>query len=342
MSTGRTDVELDTTAPVALITGVGGQDGTYLAELLVSKGWQVHGITRPNDDGPPFLQYLDGVTVRYQDIADPIATTTAVQEIAPDYVFHLAGISSVWKSWQDPVTTARVNGVSAAALLDACLQQQEKSGKKVMVVNASSAEIFAGSTESPQTEDTPIRPTSPYGASKAFSHNLVQVYRARGLEGTNAILYNHESPRRPTTFVTRKITAAVAAIAAGKQDTLTLGDTSIRRDWGWAPDYVDAMYRMAMHGKGDDFIVATGEARSIMDFVAVAFDVAGVSDWQRLVKSDTSLTRPADSAVSIGNYSKARYELSWVPATNFKTVVASMVQHDSAINGELSADFGLS
>ncbi|WP_051613480.1 GDP-mannose 4,6-dehydratase [Rhodococcus sp. UNC23MFCrub1.1] len=328
MSTGPTDVELDDTAPVALITGVGGQDGTYLAELLVSKGWQVHGITRPNDDGPPFLQYLDGVTVRYQDVADPIATTTAVQEIAPDYVFHLAGISSVWKSWQDPVTTARVNGVSAAALLDACLQQQEKSGKKVMVVNASSAEIFAGSTESPQTEDTPIRPTSPYGASKAFSHNLVQVYRARGLEGTNAILYNHESPRRPTTFVTRKITAAVAAIAAGKQDTLTLGDTSIRRDWGWAPDYVDAMYRMAMHGKGDDFIVATGEARSIMDFVGAAFDASGVTEWEHRVTSDKDLLRPADAAGAVGNASKLRTMLGWAPSRDFDAIVSAMVLDD--------------
>ncbi|WP_328810731.1 GDP-mannose 4,6-dehydratase [Rhodococcus sp. NBC_00294] len=331
MSTGRTDVELDDTAPVALITGVGGQDGTYLAELLVSKGWQVHGIARPDDDGPPFLQYLDGVTVRYQDIADPVATTTAVQEIAPDYVFHLAGISSVWKSWQDPVTTTRVNGVSAAALLDACLHQQEKSGKKVMVVNASSAEIFAGSTESPQTEDTPIKPTSPYGASKALSHNLVQIYRARGLEGTNAILYNHESPRRPTTFVTRKITAAVAAIAAGKQDTLTLGDTSIRRDWGWAPDYVDAMYRMAMHGKGDDFIVATGEARSIMEFVQAAFDAVEIGDWEEFVRSDTTLSRPVDQRVSVGNPSKVRRELSWTVSRDFSALVASMTQSDSLV-----------
>lgn len=328
MSTGRTDVELDDTVPVALITGVGGQDGTYLAERLVSKGWQVHGIARPYDDGPPFLQYLDGVTVRYQDIADPIATTMAVQEIAPDYVFHLAGISSVWKSWQDPVTTTRVNGVSAAALLDACLQQQEKSGKKVMVVNASSAEIFAGSTELPQTEDTPIRPTSPYGASKAFSHNLVQVYRARGLEGTNAILYNHESPRRPTTFVTRKITAAVAAIAAGKQDTLTLGDTSIRRDWGWAPDYVDAMYRMAMHGKGDDFVVATGEARSIMEFVDAAFNAAGITEWESKVTSDSDLFRPADAALAVGDSSKARTLLEWEPSRNFDAVVSAMVLDD--------------
>jgi GDPmannose 4,6-dehydratase len=326
------------TAPVAMITGVGGQDGTYLAELLVSKGWHVHGITRPDDNAPPFLQYLDGVTVRYQDISDPAATAAAVREIAPDYVFHLAGISSVWQSWQDPVTTTRVNGVSAAALLDACLQQQEESGKKVMVVNASSAEIFAGSSQSPQTEETPIKPTSPYGASKALSHNLVQIYRARGLEGTNAILFNHESPRRPTTFVTRKITSAVAAIAAGKQDTLTLGDTSIRRDWGWAPDYVDAMFRMAMHGKGDDFIVATGEARSIMDFVAAAFAAAGISDWQGLVQSDASLTRPADSAVSIGDPAKARAELKWSCTTDFEVLVASMVQHDRMTDGEPATD----
>lgn len=311
-----------------MITGVGGQDGTYLAELLVSKGWTVHGVTRPDRDAPPFAEHLAGVQVRLDDISDPAVAAAAVRDIAPDYIFHLAGISSVWKSWKDPVTTTRVNGVSAVALLDAALTLQDTASKPVVFVNASSAEIFAGSGVAVQDEDTPVLPTSPYGASKALSHSMMQVYRSRGLAAVNAVLYNHESPRRPDTFVTRKITKAAAAIAAGTQSTLTLGDLSISRDWGWAPDYVEAMAAMALHGAGEDFVVATGEAHSIRDFVAAAFAAAGVDDWEPLVQSDPDLVRPADAAVMVGNPTKAREVLGWKPSMPFDRIVATMVEHD--------------
>lgn len=196
------------------------------------------------------------------------------------------------------------------------------------MVNASSAEIFAGSGVSPQNEDTPIAPTSPYGASKAFAHHMVQVYRAKELVASNAILYNHESPRRPDTFVTRKITKAVAAIAAGEQDRLELGDTSALRDWGWAPEYVDAMCAMATRGSGDDFVLATGEARSIDEFLAAAFESAGVENWQRHVTRSTHLSRVSDPDSLVGSNSKARRLLSWAPRQSFEGVVRDMLLSD--------------
>jgi GDPmannose 4,6-dehydratase len=237
-------------------------------------------------------------------------------------------MSSVAASWENPVYATEVNALSTAALLDACLRTQDRTGKSIVFVNASSCEIFAGSPDSPQTENTPIRPISPYGASKVLGHSLCQVYRARGLEASNAILYNHESPRRPTRYVTRKITTAVADIAAGRQDRLVLGDLSVRRDWGWAPDFVDAMYRMAVHGKGDDFVVATGVAHSIADFVAAAFAVAGISDWQELVSSDESFIRPAERAAMVGDATKAWESLGWKPTKSFHEIVVAMVESD--------------
>lgn len=315
-------------APVAMITGVGGQDGTYLAQSLVTRGWKVHGITRPGVDTSMALEHLAGVVLRREDVAEPSVAAAAVRDVAPDYVFHLAGISSVWKSWKDPVSTTRVNGVSATALLDASLALQESTGRPVVFVNASSAEIFAGSGVGKQNELTPVMPTSPYGVSKVLSHSMVQVYRSRGLAAVNAILYNHESPRRPSTFVTRKITKAAAAIAAGLQDTLTLGDVSIARDWGWAPDYVEAMASMAIRGVGEDFVVATGEAHSIEEFAAAAFAAAGVDDWQDRMRSDPDLVRSADAAVMVGDASKAREVLNWQPSMPFADIVATMVVHD--------------
>jgi GDPmannose 4,6-dehydratase len=309
--------------PTALVTGVAGQDGSYLAEALVDRGWSVHGVAKPGS-----TDAVDNVTMHQSDLGEPGAARDLVQLTDPDYVFHLAGISSVWMSWNDPVLTTRVNGVSAASLLDACYTHQEASGKRVMVVNASSAEIFAGSGVALQDENTPIAPTSPYGASKALSHTMVQVYRARGLEATNAILYNHESPRRPDTFVTRKITKAVAGIARGTQSTLELGSMSAERDWGWAPDYVDALVKMADHGKGEDFVVATGQAHSVAEFVAAAMSAVGITEWQNYVRGDPDMLRPADSARMVGNASKARELLGWAPTMTFEEVVAAMVQFD--------------
>nr|WP_296769771.1 GDP-mannose 4,6-dehydratase [Rhodococcus sp. (in: high G+C Gram-positive bacteria)] len=314
---------MNSSRPTALVTGVAGQDGSYLSEALLALGWSVHGVAKPGS-----THAVDNVTMHPSDLGEPGAAKELIAAVDPDYVFHLAGISSVWRSWNDPVLTTRVNGVSAASLLDACYTHQEASGKRVMVINASSAEIFAGSGISLQNEDTPIAPTSPYGASKALSHNMVQVYRSRGLEATNAILYNHESPRRPDTFVTRKITKAAAGIARGTQKTLELGSMSAERDWGWAPDYVAALVKMAEYGKGEDFVVATGLAHSVADFVAAAMSAVGIGDWQNYVRGDPDMLRPADSARMVGDASKARELLGWTPTMTFEEIVAAMVEFD--------------
>ena len=309
----------------ALITGVTGQDGYYLSELLLRNGFEVHAVLSPDR---PHQPVRPDVMSHRADLtsAQSIADLSAV--VAPDFVFHLAGISSVAQSWREPVPTTQVNSLSTAVLLDACLQAQERSGKKIVLVNASSCEIFAGAPEPLQDETTPLRPVSPYGASKALGFMLCQVYRTKGLEAANAILYNHESPRRPEKFVTRKITKAVARIAAGRQDRLALGDLSIMRDWGWAPDYVDAMYRMAVHGKGDDFVIATGVSHSISEFVAAAFAVVGIHDWNRYVQTDPTLLRPADRPAIAGNAAKARAVLDWRPTTSFEGIVKAMVDSD--------------
>ncbi|MEK8073603.1 GDP-mannose 4,6-dehydratase [Rhodococcoides navarretei] len=311
--------------PTALITGVAGQDGSYLAELLRDRGWTIHGVSKPGVEGDS----IDAHVVRHEvDLSDAGTAQGLVREVEPDYVFHLAGISSVWRSWNDPVLTTQVNGISATALLDACFTQQEASGKRVVLINASSAEIFAGSGVSLQNEETRIAPTSPYGVSKALAHNMVQIYRSRGLEATNAILFNHESPRRPDTFVTRKITKAAAAIARGTLDTLELGNLTAVRDWGWAPDYVDAMAAMAEYGKGDDFVIATGQAHSVADFVSTAFEAVGIDDWRAYVRSDSEMLRPIDSARMVGDAAKARDLLGWAPTKDFDEIVKSMVQFD--------------
>jgi GDPmannose 4,6-dehydratase len=308
----------------ALITGVTGQDGHYLAELLVDRGHEVHGVVSPRSPVPVGA----GVTAHTTDLLEPDAVTALIDEVRPDLVFHLAAVSSVAASWDDPTSTAKVNSLSTAALLDACLRGQDRSGRKIAMVNASTSEIFGGAEDSPQNEATPLRPLSPYGAAKAMGHMMCQVYRAKGLEASNAILYNHESPRRPERFVTRKITRAVARIAAGRQDRLVLGDLSIQRDWGWAPDYVEAMYRMALHGKGDDFVVATGQTHSIAEFVEEAFAAAGVSPWQRYVDSDDALLRPADRATMVGDAAKASALLDWRPTLAFTDIVRAMVVSD--------------
>lgn len=311
---------------VALVTGVTGQDGFYLSRLLVDAGVTVHGVVGPNEGRQSVG--VPEVTGHVLNLTDGEAVLDLVTGVSPDFVFHLAGVSSVAMSWNRPVYTTQVNAVSATALLDACLKVQDTTGRGIRVVNASSAEIFAGSGESPQSEDTPMRPTSPYGVSKALGHTMCQIYRSRGLHASNAILFNHESPRRPTSFVTRKITAAVAAIARGEQNTVTLGNLAVQRDWGWAPDYVDAMFRMARHDEGDDFVVATGEAHSIADFVAAAFSAAGIDDWQTRVHTDPDLIRPADVDVMVGDANKAKTVLGWRTTKTFEQIVAAMVDAD--------------
>ena len=315
----------------ALITGITGQDGGYLAERLLGEGYAVHGLVHDGDLGIADLTRRCPDAVLHQgDLTDDPSLAALVHASQPDEVYNFAGISSVAFSWERPVLTADVTALGAARLLEQVWQHQERSGTAVRFVQASSAELFGNAEVAPQDEDTPIRPTSPYGASKAFAHQLVGVYRARGMHAVSAILYNHESPRRPPTFVTRKITRAAARISQGLERELVLGNLDARRDWGWAPDYVDAMVRAARHSTARDYVVATGEAHSVRDFVAAAFARAGVPDWEDRVRVDAAFVRPTDAALQVGNPARARAELGWAPTVDFQELVGRMVDADLA------------
>lgn len=316
------------TQPVVLVTGASGQDGGYLTERLVGEGAVVHAVVGgPDADLPP---WLDGAQVHHVDLADPEAVRGLVLATRPDEVFNLAAVSSVARSWEDPVATAQVNAMSVLALLDAALGLQRELDRPVRVLQASSAEIFGAAGEEPQDESTPLAPVNPYGVAKAFAHRMAYVYRSRGLHAATCVLYNHESPRRPEAFVTRKITAAAARISRGLQDELVLGSLDIARDWGWAPDYVDAMVRALRHDEADDFVVATGRTRTIADFCAAAFARAGVADWRPLVRTDPEFVRPADAARQQADPTRAREVLGWEPTVGFDELVGRMVDHDLA------------
>ena len=312
-----------------LITGITGQDGGYLAERLLAEGCEVHGLVH---DGDPHVGDLlarsPEVLLHTGDLTIDASLGHVLDRSAPDEVYNLAGISSVAFSWEQPVLTADVTALGAARLLERVWQLQERLGRPVRFVQASSAEVFGDAETAPQDESTPVRPNSPYGASKAFGHQLVGVYRGRGLHAVSAILYNHESPRRPPSFVTRKITRAAARIAQGAQQELVLGNLDARRDWGWAPDYVDAMVRAARHEVAADYVVATGEAHSVREFAAAAFARAGVTDWEDRVRSDAAFVRPSDAALQVGDASRARAELGWAPTVDFAELVGRMVDAD--------------
>lgn len=312
--------------PRALITGVTGQDGTYLSQLLLEQGYEVHGVVKPGDDGgrPPA-----GVELHPADLADAEALRRIVLGVEPDELYNFGGLTSVAGSWADPVTTVAVTGTPVATLLDAAFVLHER-GLPIAVVQASSAEIFGSAAESPQNESTPIAPVSPYGAAKALGHFLVRAFRSRGLRASSAILYNHESPLRPETFVTRKITASAARIARGRQQTLSLGSLDVERDWGWAPDYVDALHRMTRQPTGGDFVIGTGEAHSVRDFVRTAFAAAGIDDWQAHVEIDPAFVRAADPAMQLADASKAARELGWRPTCTFDELVTRLVHADLA------------
>lgn len=279
----------------------------------------MHGVVRPGDAVPPHLPA--GVVVHEAGLLDD-SLDAAYAAVSPDEVFHLAGVSSVALSWEQPLLTARVNGESTARLLELA----SRSGARFL--QASSAEVFAGSGVVPQDEATPLAPRSPYGASKAFAHQLVQVYRARGTHAVNAVLYNHESPRRPATFVTRKITSTVAAIADGRASELVLGSLDARRDWGWAPEYVEGMVRALRHDSPEDFVLATGTSSSVQDFVAAAFARVGIRDWQAHVRTDPRFVRPADAPELVGDASKAARLLGWRAQVGFAELVGRMVDAD--------------
>lgn len=309
----------------AFITGIGGQDGSYLADRLVEEGVEVHGLARAGDvDSRAVTDRHPSVVIHLGDLGDELGLASLIHDISPDEIYNLAGISSVAQSWREPVATARVTGVAVAAILEAAFQLPQA----VRVFQASSSEIFGTPPHSPQDESTPLAPTSPYGSAKAFAHHQCRIYRARGLFVSTGILYNHESPRRPETFVTRKITAAAARIAAGLQAGLELGDLTVERDWGWAPDYVDAMVRAVRHDEPSEYVIATGESHSLTDFVAAAFAAVGIDDWESLVTTDTTLRRPGEIASMCGDPSRARSALGWEPSVGFDQLVERMVAAD--------------
>ena len=318
-----------TSVTTALVTGVTGQDGGYLTERLLSEGVQVHGLVQDADPGvASFSRAHQDVVLHPGDLTDSDRVSAVVREVAPDEIYNLGGFSSVALSWQQPVLAGAVSGLAVGGVLQAAWELAESTGRPVRVAQASSAEIFGTPPGSPQDEGTPIAPVTPYGAAKAYAHHLVGVYRQRGLHAVSLILYNHESPRRPPTFVTRKITSTVAAIARGEASELVLGNLDARRDWGWAPDYMDAMVRAVRHSRANDYIVATGVAHSVRDFVAAAFDHAGIDDWEHLVRTDPAFLRPAEAVEQVGNPARARDELGWSPTVTFEQLVARMVDAD--------------
>ncbi len=313
-----------------VITGVTGQDGSYLAERLVAEGAEVHGLVHASDAATAaFAAAHPGIVLHQGDLGDEASLRRLVADVEPDEIYNLAGISSVALSWQEPVLTGRLSGLAVTVLLDAAAGLQDRTGRRVSFVQASSSEIFGNARVSPQDESTPVCPVSPYGAAKAYAHHAAGVYRGRGLHVATCILFNHESPRRPTTFVTRKITAAAARIAHDGTGSIRLGNLESRRDWGWAPDYVDAMVRAARHDVADDFVIATGLTHTVAEFAQAALRRVGLGgDWERYVETDPEFFRPADATAMVGDPGKARRELGWSPSLNFEEIVGRMVDHD--------------
>ena len=320
----------------ALITGITGQDGSYLAELLLSKGYEVHGIIRRsssfNTERIDHL-YLDphvhGVKLflHYGDLSDSASITRLVHDTQPDEVYHLGAQSHVRVSFDVPEYTGDVTALGTTRILEAI----RETAPKARFYQASSSEMYGLVQAVPQREDTPFYPRSPYGAAKVYAYWLTVNYReSYKLHASNGILFNHESPRRGETFVTRKITRALARIKAGLQKELYLGNLDAKRDWGYAPEFVEAQWRILQQDKGDDFVIATGETHSIREFLVEAFGYANL-DWNDYVKIDPRYYRPAEVDLLIGDASKAKKILGWQPKTTFSELVRIMVDADNAL-----------
>jgi GDPmannose 4,6-dehydratase len=310
----------------AVITGITGQDGSYLAELLLEKGYEVTGVIRrlsqPNFERIEHL--LDRVTLRPADLLDEMSLTRVIEDVEPDEFYNLAAMSFVPASWDQPLLTGEFNAQGVTRVLEAI----RRVNPKIKFYQASSSEMFGKVREVPQTELTPFYPRSPYGVSKVFGHYITVNYReSYSLFACNGILFNHESPRRGFEFVTRKVTHAVARIKLGLQDKLFLGNLEAHRDWGFAGDYVRAMWLMLQQATPDDYVVATGTAHSVKDLVRVAFSHVGL-DWQEFVQIDANLLRPAEVDHLIGSAAKARNILGWEPSVTFEGLVGMMVDSD--------------
>jgi GDPmannose 4,6-dehydratase len=326
----------------ALITGITGQDGMYLAELLLSKGYAVYGLLRGQNNPKASLlsRELPRVTVITGDLLDMSSLMRAVAIAAPDEVYNLGAVSYVAYSWQNARLTTDVTGGGVLSMLEAVRFYQDISGKAVRFYQASSSEMFGKAQEVPQRESTLLWPRSPYGVAKVYGHYMTINYReSYGMHATSGILFNHESPRRGVEFVTRKVSRAAARISLGLQRTVSLGNLDSRRDWGFAGDYVEAMYLMLQQPEADDYVIATGESHSISDLLDTAFGVVGIDDWSPYVRIDPALVRPAEVDGLVGDSGKARSVLGWKPTVPFHDLIEMMVRSDlareSSITGEI-------
>ena len=328
---------------IAFITGVTGQDGSYLAEFLLEKGYIVHGIKRRSslinteridhlyrdrhDGDGPDSSGQPGFRLHYGDLTDSTNLIRLVQEIQPDEIYNLAAMSHVKVSFDMPEYTANADGIGTLRLLEAVRLLGMTDSTRIY--QASTSELYGLVQAVPQSETTPFYPRSPYGVAKVFGHHMTINYReSYGFHASSGILFNHESPRRGPEFVTRKVSQAVARIVTGKQEKLVMGNLDAQRDWGFAGDYIKAMWLMLQQDVADDYVIATGKTHSVSDLVATAFAAGGIKNWEDYVSSSPDLLRPADIASLVGDPSKAKERLGWVPETSFEELVAMMVEHD--------------
>jgi GDPmannose 4,6-dehydratase len=321
----------------ALITGITGQDGSYLAEFLLKKGYEVHGVIRRSSSFN--TKRIEGIYQdpheknvklfgHYGDLTDAENIRKLLFKIGPDEFYNLGAQSHVKVSFEIPEYTANIDGLGVLRVLDAIKDYQDHTGKKVKMYQASSSEMF-GSTPPPQNETSSFHPRSPYGCAKVFAYNIVRNYReAYGLFACNGILFNHESPRRGSTFVTKKITEGVAKIKRGESDKIYLGNLEARRDWGYAPEYCEAMWLMLQQDKPDDYVIGTGESHSVKDFVEAAFKHAGIKNWEKYIGIDPKYYRPSEVDNLIADITKAKKKLGWKPKVKFDELVKIMVNHD--------------
>lgn len=313
----------------ALVTGITGQDGQYLAEFLRSKDYQVfgllHGQANPKADHIreqlPFVELVEG------DLADLSSLIAALEGVEPDEVYNLGAISFVALSFKQPELTSNVTGLGVLRLLEAIRIAGGVNANPIRFYQASSSEMYGLALETPQTERTPFHPRSPYGVAKVFGHHITVNYReSYGLFATSGICFNHESPRRGLEFVTRKVANGVARIKLGLQSEIEMGNLHARRDWGYAGDYVRAMWMMLQQHEPDDYVVATGESHSVKEMIELSFRVAGIDDWERFIRTDESHKRPAEVDALVGDATKAREVLGWKPETSFADLMKMMVE----------------
>lgn len=311
----------------ALITGITGQDGSYLAELLLEKGYEVHGmVRRASTEKFDRIEHLrEKITLHQGDLLDQRSLVDTLRASSPDEIYNLAAMSFVGLSWQQPTLTADFTGVGVTRILEA----MREVAPEARFYQASSSEMFGKVREVPQTEDTPLYPRSPYGVAKVYGHFITVNYReSYDLHATSGILFNHESPRRGLEFVTRKITWHAAAIKHGLREKLALGNLDAKRDWGYAKDYVQAMWLMLQQDTAEDFVIATGETHTVKECVEVAFDEAGLGDFTKYVEIDPQFVRPAEVDLLIGDPTKAKDKLGWVPETSFEELIRLMTRAD--------------